>query len=250
MKSVECLLLLVCVAVSFTYAGNSNFDAANKLYMTQRYTDAANAYEDIIKKERPTAELYYNLGNCYYKNADYTRAILNYERARKLKPADEDILFNIAVSNQKTVDKIESAPKVFYQKWWDDYVTSSTPGARALLGVIFIWLALAVGCVYIFINKYAIKKLTFFGSFILLFAGLFFVIVASSQNSRSQNLKEAIIIPDNCYVKSSPDEKSTNLFMLHSGTKIELMDELQDWMRIKIPNGNEGWLRHECIEVI
>lgn len=241
---------MFCFCVLQTFATDNLFDSANKLYMGQQYEKAAKSYEDLIKLGHSSAEVFYNLGNSYYKTGEFTKAILNYERAKKLKPSDEDILFNIAIANQKTIDKIEQAPKVFYERWWDAYVASSTSGTRSLIGVALIWLATMVGAVYIFTKNYSVKKLTFFSTFILLFAGLFFLIVASNQNSYTQNHKEAIIIPDNVYVKSSPDDKSTNLFMLHTGTKIELKDELQGWKKIRIPNGNEGWLKEQSLEVI
>ncbi|HNR20867.1 MAG TPA: tetratricopeptide repeat protein [Bacteroidia bacterium] len=250
MRLSKLFTFMLCLCTLQNLAADNLFDTANKLYMSQQYESAAKTYEDIIKLGNSSAEVFYNLGNSYFKTGDFTKAILNYERAKKLKPSDEDILFNIAIANQKTIDKIEPAPKVFYQRWWDGYVASSTAGTRSLVGVALIWLAAFVGAIYIFARSYSLKKLTFFGTFIFLFAGLFFVAVASNQNNYSQNHKEAIIIPDNVYVKSSPDDKSTNLFMLHTGTKIELKDELQGWKKIKIPNGNEGWLKDQSLEVI
>jgi tetratricopeptide (TPR) repeat protein len=227
-----------------------SFDEANKFYMAQQYDSAVIAYEQIIKGGSTSAEIFYNLGNSYYKTGAFTKAILNYERAKKIKPADEDILFNLAIANQKTIDKIESAPKVFYERWWEQYVASSNPDVRAILGIVFIWVAFIMGLAYIFTKKLAMKKFSFFFSFLLLIVGLFFIVVASRQNANAENHKEAIIVPDNCYVKSSPDEKSTNLFMLHTGTKVELNDELQGWRKIKIPNGNVGWVKVENIELI
>lgn len=232
------------------FCNDAAFSQANKLYMSQQFDAAADAYELMIKNGNTSAEIFYNLGNAYYKTGAFTKAILNYERARKLKPADDDILFNLAIANQKTIDKIEPAPKVFYERWWEQYVASSNPDARAILGIVFMWVAFFMGLVYIFSSKLALKKFSFFFSFLLLFAGLFFIAIASRQNANAENHKEAIIIPDNCYVKSSPDEKSTNLFMLHTGTKVELNDELQGWRKIKIPNGNVGWIKVENIEVI
>lgn len=243
------VLMFYLMAIN-SFAGSTSFETANKLYMTQHYDEAVKAYEEILKSGTASAELYYNLGNSYYKSGDYTKAILNYERAKKIRASDEDVLFNLAVVNQKTVDKIEEAPKVFYERWWAEYLASSNAGTRSVIGIMLIWFAAIAGTIYIFTKSYPIKKLSFFGSFLLLFTGLFFLLVAKNQNSYSQNHREAIILPDNCYVKSSPDEKSTNLFMLHSGTKIELKDELQGWKKIKIPNGNEGWLRDESVEVI
>lgn len=250
MKQFLIIFLTLLSNLIPSHAQSNLFESANKLYMSQQYAEAAKAYEDMIKLGNTSAEVFYNLGNSYYKTGDFTKAILNYERAKKLKPSDEDILFNIAIANQKTIDKIEPAPKVFYERWWDAYVASSTAGTRSLIGVALIWLAAIIGAVYIFTKNYAVKKFTFFSTFILLIAGLFFVMVASNQNSHSLNNKEAIIIPDNVYVKSSPDDKSTNLFMLHTGTKIELKDQLQGWKKIRIPNGNEGWLKEQSLEVI
>lgn len=242
-----------CFLISDVFALPTNqelYEAGNKYYMSQQYQNAIEKYELLIKDNVKSYELYFNLGNAYYKTGNFAASILNYERAKKIKSNDEDLIMNLALANQNTVDKIEPAPKVFYEKWWDDYLQEQTADKRSLIGIGLIWLAVIIGCIYIFSRNFSIKRASFFISFIVLFSGLFFIYVASKQNASDSASQEALIYKPSAYVKGSPDEKGTNLFMLHAGTKIEVIDELQGWKKIRIPNGNVGWVQSTDVEII
>ncbi len=252
MKTPLNLFVLIIISLSVTAKQNfeMEFQKANKLYMSQQYQAAIVEYEKMIKDGVKSYELYFNLGNAYYKTSNFSAAILNYERAKKIKSSDDDLLMNLAMANQNTVDKIESVPKVFYEKWWDDYLTEQPADTRSLIGILLIWIAAAIGMVYIFNKRYAVKRISFFVTFAVLFCGLFFIYVASQQNKLENSSVDALIYKPSAYVKGSPDEKGTNLFMLHAGTKIEVIDELSGWKKIRIPNGNEGWVQSGDVEII
>ena len=248
------LLLILSVSSHLSNAKSqfpdSTFQRANKLYIEKNYDIAIAVYENIIRSGNYTAELYFNLGNACYKTGNYAGAILNYERAKKLNPSDEDIDFNLRLANLNTIDKIEPAPKVFYVKWWNDFVNSSTIKDHTQKGLLFIWISFVVVCLYVLINHTTIKRITFFTAAILLIAGAFTIFLAKKQFQELNEHKSAIIFSSGTYVKSSPDDNSINLFMLHSGTKVDVIDELQNWKRIRIANGNEGWIPAGAIEII
>ena len=229
---------------------DSTFKRANKLYLEKKFGEAVTAYESIIRTGHQTSEVYFNLGNAHYKTGNYAAAILNYERAKKLNPSDEDIDFNLRLVNLNTIDKIEPAPQVFYVKWWNDFVNSSSIRDHSQKGLLFIWVAFVVACFFVLINNSTIKRITFFAAAVLLIAGLFTVFLARKQFRDMNERKSAIIFSSGAYIKSSPDENSINLFMLHAGTRVDVLDELQNWKRIRIANGNEGWIPADAIEII
>ncbi|MBS1764411.1 MAG: tetratricopeptide repeat protein [Bacteroidetes bacterium] len=240
----------ILTASAFAQSADDLFKQGNDFYLKQNYNQAIEKYESILNSGTTSFEVYFNLGNAYYKTGNYTKAILNYERAKKLKPDDNDVDLNLALANQNTIDKIEPAPKVFYEEWWENYLTYSSTTTRAIIFLIIFWLSVISFGLYIFFKVYSVKKTFFFLSFLLLGISLFYFYVTYQQNRLNENSNSALIISQSAYIKSSPDDKGTNLFQLHEGTKINITDELQGWKKIKIPNGNEGWIRDKDIEKI
>ena len=226
------------------------FNKANNLYRSGSYKDAITSYESLLKGGYSSSDLYYNLGNSYYKSGNIPASIISYERALKLNPGDEDILFNLRLANLNTVDKIEPLPKLFYQQWWDNYVSLFSADKWSTYSIILLWIAVLFAAIYIFGNTIFLKKTGFFGNALFLIAGLFLLATAWIQNNRVNNDKSAVITETSAYIKSSPDDKSTSLFMLHSGTKIDIIDELSGWKKIRIANGNVGWINDKDIEII
>lgn len=249
-----CLFLansfIIISKVSYSKSPESKFELANKFFLERNFEKAISLYEELVKSGNKSAEVYYNLGNAYYKTGNYAAAILNYERAKKLKPSDEDINFNLRLANLNTIDKIEAAPQVFYVKWWNDFVNSTSLESHSLKALFFFWFAFVVVSIYVLVNKRLVKKITLIAALIIFLLGAFSLYFSYKQFSELNNNKAAIIFSQGVYIKSSPDENSINLFMLHSGTKVEVIDELQDWKRIRIANGNEGWLPASSIELI
>jgi hypothetical protein len=243
-------VLIVCSHLIYDQDPADVFRTANKAYMDQDYSAAIENYEKLIKQNKISHEILYNLGNAYYKTGEISKAVLNYERALKLNPSDPDISYNLRIAYLATIDKIEPAPMVFYEKWWEDFVNGGSVNFRAIVTVILFWIALGFAVVYLFSGKVIIRKIMFFGTLVFLFSGGFTWYLTYAQYQHLNNHKGAIIFSDSAYVKSSPDNKSANLFMLHSGTRIDVIDELKDWKKIRIANGNEGWIETDDIELI
>ncbi len=244
-----CLLLIV---FSINVSGNTaeQFDKANLLYRSGNYKEAARSYESLLAGGYISSALYYNLGNAYYKMDNFPKAIINYERALKLNPSDEDISFNLRLANINTVDKIEPIPKLFYEQWWENFISIYNDTNWSKLGIAALWLAFIFSVIYIFGNSILMKKTGFFISLIFLATGIFLLSTAGIQHHRLTSNKSAVITETSAYIKSSPDEKSTNLFMLHAGTRIDIIDELKGWKKIRIANGNVGWISDNEIEII
>ncbi|MEO8149370.1 MAG: tetratricopeptide repeat protein [Bacteroidia bacterium] len=249
-KTICAMMIFIIIASSVYAQPEETFRKANTFYQKEDYETAIKLYEQLIKDGKYSSEVYFNLGNSYYKTEKYESAILNYERAKKFNAADEDIDYNLRLANMQCVDKIEPLPQVFYQKWWGEFIHDSTPDERGKSSMIALWVATAFFLVFIFMRNITIKKICFYiGLTSVLVAGFYFLL-GSKQNELINSRHDAIIFATSDYVKSSPDEKSANLFMLHSGTKVEVLDQLQGWKKIRIANGNVGWIPEKSIEMI
>jgi tetratricopeptide (TPR) repeat protein len=226
------------------------FAKANKAYTVGSYSVAADQYQKIVASGFESPGLYYNLGNAYFKMNDYARAILWYERAKRLDPGNEDIDFNLNVANTKISDKIESLPELFYKRWFRALVETFSSDTWAFLGV-GAFIATLLGFVLYLASQYLIlRKIGFWAASAMLALSLFTLIFAWSSHHFELATSEAIVFAPTITVKSSPDEKSTDLFVLHEGTKVSLLDKISGWYEIRIANGSVGWLPKSSLEEI
>jgi len=245
-------ILSTCFAVS---AANSptaeqQYEKASKLYKSGNYAEASMQYQNLVNDGKKSTALFFNLGNCYYKTGDYAKAILNYERAKKIAPADEDIEYNLKLANAKASDKIDPIPQLFYEKWWSIFITTFSPTEWSAFAIITLWIAAGIFLIYLFAKTVEKKKKSFYAATIIFGLSLCLFIVARSANRLIYNYRFAIIMDSSAYAKSAPDAKGTNLFLLHNGTKVEIVEEQEGWKKIKIANGNTGWMSNEALESI
>ena len=224
--------------------------AANIAYQKLQYDSAIAIYEDLVDNNRISADVYFNLGNAYFKAGNFAKAILNYERAKKLSPDDEDIQYNLKVAQLRIVDKMENVPEIFYKKWIDNFSQAMDPDSWTITFMVLIWLVFLSLSFYAFSREVTWKKLSFIAllSFILLSAAVSLIMIHSHMKV---NVDEyAIVMSSSVYVKSSPDEKGNDQFILHEGTRVEILDKLNEWNKIRIANGNIGWMKMEDMEKI
>ena len=220
---------------------------ANKLYKDTQYTEAAHTYQKIVSEGYKNAEVYYNLGNCYYKLNDISKAIINYERALKLAPKDEDIQHNLKIANTLVIDKIVPVPQLRLIGWWDSLLAMNSAKGWGNLAMIFMWLALIVLAVYLFIG---LKQLTLTFSTLFIILSLAFVSLGFKQGESEQSSDAAILTVSNVFVKSAPDANGNDQFMLHEGVKFQLLDKVGDWNKIRLADGKVGWVEHGNFEKI
>lgn len=246
-------LLNTILAILFTatiFAQGDLLQKANEHYTKEEFNKAIDLYNQILMTNMESPEVYFNLGNAYYKTNQYTLSILNYERAKLLAPDDEDIDFNLQVANQKVVDSIQELPGIFIVRWWNSLVNSQTTDTWAVMSIVGFILFLVMMGFYFFAKSGDIKRITFWsGCFLILFT-IFTWSFAAKQKSRLVNHTYAIVMQPTVTVKSSPSEKGTNLFVIHEGLKVRITDKLGDWVEIRLADGNKGWLLTESIERI
>ena len=253
-KRMKYILLNIAVFMSvISVWANTNqqfADSAVIYYNANEFEKAIVNYEKIVSSGEASAALYYNLGNAYYKAKQLPQAIVNFERAKLIDPTDEDIIFNLRLVKTQTVDKIKSIPVFFLNDWYNTLTSIMSTNNWAYLSVISFALSLAFLLIYFFARSVQLKKITFWSASVFLLVSL--MSMASSYNQKKINFdrKYAIITNPSVNIKASPDDNSTSIFILHSGTKLQVLDQIQQWYKIKIEDGNTGWIKLEDVEKV
>ena len=219
-------------------------------YMRNDYASAIQIYESLLKKGE-AAEIYYNLGNSYYKADDIAKAILNYERALLLQPGNADIRANLEIARSKTIDKVVSVPDIFFVAWVKSLINCLSVDAWAKLGIVFFILLLISFSLFFLFKQIVWKKSGFIAGIVFLLLVVLSNIFASEQKSELVNRNKAIILSPSVTVRSTPSESGTSLFILHEGHKIEVKDNsMREWKEIRLEDGKVGWVPTSAIEVI
>ena len=244
------LLILLSLAALMMKAQTQNeqwFDQANAAYNVGSYDTAVMLYEQILATDMESVPLYYNMGNAYYKMREYPMAIYYYEKALKLDPSNDDVRTNLEIANLAIVDKIEPVPQSFIVKGWNGlkHKLSGDEWAYVSIGAF----ALLLVAVYLFLRarRTGWRKLGFFGGIVVFVVLVLSVLFAGQLKQAASKQDQAIVMAPTVTVKSSPNEASVDLFVLHEGTKVSLLDEADGWNKIKIANGSVGWLQADFI---
>ena len=231
-------------------SANPLLQKAEKAYDSKKYKDAIESYEKLIKEGYTSYQLYFNLGNAYYRNNDLGKAIYYYELARKVEPNDEDVRINLGIASAKTIDKIDSKENFFITAVKTNLLSSFTTRTWAWLTI----LSLAGACILFFLfissNVLIIKRISFLLSCLLLisFVTTYFL-GYSAVKARYEN-KFAIILSKEIRIMNEPTAMAKMKFALHEGTKIRVVENNGDWLLIKLDNGNEGWVKVTDVGII
>ena len=243
------LILVVCLSSVTTSFAVTKVEA-DSAYARGEYQQAIKDYEALLK-QGASADLYYNLGNAYYRTENITRAVLNYERALLLSPGDRDIRFNLQIAQSKTIDKIVPESEMFFFTWYKSLVNLMSVDGWARTSLVSLALVIILLLVYLFSDRIWLRKIGFFGGVILL---LLFVLSNIFAWQQKQNLlfrKGAIVIAPSVTVKSTPANNGTDLFILHEGTKVMITDgSMKGWKEIHVADGKEGWIESKQLEEI
>jgi hypothetical protein len=243
-----CVLLIAGTGVGLSGAeisprADSLVASGNKFYLDRDYSKAIECYSRVLDMGYSAAPLYFNLGNAYYKQNNIPKAILYYEKARLLSPGDEDIKMNLSIANSRILDKIENIPEFFLRRWVAHLVGIFAPDRWAFLGIVLFALSLGAFFMYMFANRDKLKKTGFSTGVVLVTLSLTCLIMMHIRKQHIQQSHGAIIMSPVVNVKSSPDQQGTSVFVLHEGTRVTLLDSVQQWQEIKIPDGNKGWVQ-------
>jgi tetratricopeptide (TPR) repeat protein len=223
---------------------------ALEAYQKGEYQYASELYQQMLSEGLHAFELYYNLGNAYFKQNEIAKSILYFEKALKLKPNDANTQYNLKVAQRKTIDKIEPLPELFIYRWWRNLINWQSAGSWAGI-TIFIWILFWVSVgVYLASRTIGIKKTSFGLAFAFLLLGLMAFSLAWKGNQQLNSKNTAVIMAQRITAKSAPNPGSTDLFVIHEGTKIFISDKMGEWVEIRLANGSVGWIKSNTFELI
>lgn len=241
------LMILMLMPLSANAITKQNADDE---YAKGNYQQAIKDYQEILKTG-VSSEIYYNLGNAYYRTDNITQALLAYERALQLSPGDNDIRFNLQYARSKTIDKITPETEMFFVTWYNSLVNFTSVDRWANTAIVSIVMALLLILVFLFAPQMWARKSGFYGSavFLLLFA--FANLFAFQQKHELETKQGAIVIAPTVNVKKTPAASGTDVFVIHDGTRVDITDRgMKQWRGIKLADGREGWLKTSQIEEI
>jgi tetratricopeptide (TPR) repeat protein len=254
MKKCSLLISAFLITASFELEASFNtdsvFNEANRNYINQNYEEAIEQYKSILDQGYESAELYYNLGNAYYKITNYPKAILFYEKALLHDPRNKNIKFNLAKAQIYIVDKINEIPEFIIKKWWHVVVTWFRSDFWAKLSLLSFVIGIVGLLIFSLTKKISLRRTGFYTGLILILFSIFSFIMAAEAKSVLINSNGAIVMTPTVTVKGSPSNSSTDLFIIHEGTKVYILDEFDEWFEIKLSDGKQGWLLKTDIEPI
>lgn len=234
----------------FSASSDQLIEKANAAYVDGQYSYAIELYEELLKQNLEAPQLYYNLGNAYFKENRLGQAILNYERALRLKPGDDNTIYNLEIARGRMVDLINPTPLIFYERWWKLIFTMFSADTWAKLALVFLTLTLSFVGSFLFFKTRGMKKVAFGLTLIGILFMLLSFFSARAQHYHTFEKKEAIVMVQRATAKSSPGDNSPDLFVIHEGSKAQITGELGQWYEVRLANGNVGWVKKSALEII
>ena len=250
MKNLVFSIALLFSLVVSSQTSKELFSTANNLYQNGKYVEAIELYSTIEKQDLKSSDLFFNLGNCYYKLNKVAPSIYYYEKALKIDPTHEDALINLAFAKRMTIDVIEDLPKTFLQRFSSAVIQKLPFDTWAIIAVLASFLASLLFLLYHFSSS-SKKKLFYFNTSIVAVLVLVISVFFAYHNYDTvQKNRTAIIFVAKVAIKNAPSTGSEEVFELHEGTKVLILDELDNWKKIKIADGKIGWIYTDDLKEI
>ena len=243
-------ILFILLLTTQVFFAQNGFEKGNALYQKGNYKDAITAYESVLDSKKQSAELYFNLGNCYYKLNKVAPSIYNYEKALVINPNDVEIQNNLKFAHKLQIDEIKEMPKVGFAKLIRDFTANFHYNTWAWISVSFAFLFLLFFLGYYFSQITVSKRIFFFGMFIVVFLILISVLAALFEKNNYDTEKPAIVFAEVVAVKSEPKTSSSDVLVLHEGTKVYVLEVLDNWKKIQLTDGTEGWIENNAIKEV
>jgi len=246
------LIVLLLMLFSFT-AGAQNdalFNRATTFYNEGEYEKASENYFKIIENGEHSAAVYYNIGNCYYKLNQIAPSIYYYEKALLLKPNDREIKNNLAYAQNMTLDAFEPLPETSLSKLYKNITGLLSFDQWSYASVFFVFLFILAYILFYYLRYSSHKRIAFIASITSLFIAVFCFVLALVQFRDFEAEIPAIVFSEELIVKSEPNNRSSQAFLLHEGTKVYVLDELDDWKKIELKDGKTGWVPSNEIKLL
>lgn len=236
---IVCSLFTVLVC---TAQNNKLFDQATHAYNAGDYEKAIRFYTDILSNGEHSTAVYYNLGNSHYKLNKIAESIYYYEKALLLSPNDEEVKTNLSYAQNMTLDAIDTLPETGLSKLYKSITGTLSFDQWAYLSIGAILLFVLLYILFYYSSTSSLKRWAFIASLLALFICIIAIVFAYIQQSDFNNKQPAIIFADESAIKSEPNANSEQVFVIHAGTKVNVLDELDQWYKIKLADGKTGWI--------
>ncbi|WP_394760096.1 tetratricopeptide repeat protein [Flavobacterium sp.] len=241
-------ILYIFLLITQTFWAQTAFDKGNNLYQKGNYQEAITIYESVVNSGQESAELYFNLGNCYYKLNKVAPAIFNFEKALLLNPNDAETQNNLAFAQKMTIDEVTEVPKVGFAKIIRDFTSSFHYDTWAWMAVIFSILFLGCFLAYYFSNTTTLKRVFFITMLFVILFTILSVFAGFFEKGQSNNDRPAIVFAEVTSVKSEPKSTAQDAFVLHAGTKVYVLESLNNYKKIQLLDLKEGWIEKSAIK--
>lgn len=245
------LLLLVFLLSSHLFAQNATqlFEQGNAAYNGGNYTLAIEKYQAILDLKQHSPALYFNLGNTHYRLGNVAESIYYFEQAKRMQPSDKSIQNNAAFASNMTLDAIEELPQTQLEAFQESILIRYSLDQWAKISVFFAWFCLVCFTLYRFQRRVQIKRLFFVLGCLLLLFTLSSIALTQVKLKASQQQK-AIVFNQEIEIWAEPNKRADFLFLLHEGTALEVLSQLEGWSKIKLANGSEGWIENDAIKTL
>jgi len=247
MRKITFILSLLLSVSTLAQSADSLFVQANKLYQQEQYAEAINLYEQIASFDLESDDLYFNMGNAYYKTNQVAPAIYNFEKALLLNPNHSDASYNLNFAKRMALDNIEALPKSIGQKFSESVIQKFNYNTWAYIAVLFSFLTAILFLLYHFSYSSGRKRFYFISSIFCVFIAIITIIFAYTNFDHLKTYKTAIVFAEQSSVKSAPTASGEISFELHEGTKVQLLESLDGYKKIKIADGKTGWIAEDDI---
>ena len=247
MKKLFYIVLFISTSVFATDVSNP-FQDGNIQYNDGKYQAAITRYESVLATGQQSAEVYFNLGNCYYKLHQVAPAIYNFEKALQLNPNDSEIQTNLEFAQKMTIDDIKVIPKVGFDKLIADFTSSYHYDTWAWITVVFGFIFLAFFIGYYFSPTAFKKRIYFSGMFVVLLLIITSVSSGIFEKNRLANEKAAIVFAETASLKGEPKATSQETILLHEGAKVYILESIANWKKVKLTDETTGWIEENAIK--
>ena len=222
----------------------------NTYYREGAYDKAIEEYKKLVDEGYVGTSLFFNLGNANYRIGKIGYAILYYEKARELSPSDEDVKHNLDFVRLSTVDRIQPLPRFFLFDWWEALLGLFSDNGWAYVVFVLYLLVILLAGTYSYSKTVKQQKIFFFSGITGVFLLAFSISLLVIKVNREATLKSGVIVEQAVTVKFSPDPQSTDAFIIHEGLKVNLEDQLDSWVKIRLADGKVGWVEQTFVEQI
>ncbi|GGD15877.1 tetratricopeptide repeat protein [Hyunsoonleella pacifica] len=250
MKNLVYILIVLLCFIKIEAQNNTLFEEGNTLYNEGKYAEAIDKYMAILETETHSPELYYNLGSAHYKLNNIAPSIYYFEKALRLKPEDEDIKNNLSYANNMTIDAIDYVPEVGFSKLIKNVTNTFSFDTWAKIAVALAFVYVILVLLYYFSYVSVKKRITFISSILCLVSLCIALALAFNKYELDKKDNPAIVFAQESQIKTEPNLRSEESFRLHEGTKVQILDSVKNWKKIKLLDGKTGWIPSEDIKIL